>query len=155
MPGFPVPHNLLEFSQVHVHWISDTTQLSHPLSLPSPSASNLFQHQVLFQWVDCLHQMAKVLELQLQHQSFQWIFSIDFLYDWLVWFTCCPMDCQESSPVPHFKSISSSACWYFMAQLSHPYMTTGENIALTIWTFVSKSCVHLCLCFLTHCLGLS
>ena len=77
MPGFPILH--LEFAQTHVQRVSDAIQPSHPLSLPSPFAFNLFQHQGLFQWVSSLHQVAKVLELQLQHQSFQWIFRIDFL----------------------------------------------------------------------------
>ena len=72
-PGFPVLHHLLEFAQTHVHWVSDAIQPSHPLSPPSPSALNLSQHQGLFQWVSSSHQVAKVLELQLQHQSFQWI----------------------------------------------------------------------------------
>ena len=85
MPGFPVLHYLLEFAQTHVHWVDDAIQPSHPLSPPSPPALNLSQHQGLFQWVSSLHQMAKVLELQLQHQSFQWILRIDFLWDWLVW----------------------------------------------------------------------
>ena len=64
-PGFPVPHHLLEFAQVHVHWVSNAIQLSHTLSPSSPSASNLSQHQGLFQWVSSLHQVAKVLEVQL------------------------------------------------------------------------------------------
>ena len=79
MPGFPVLHYLLEFAQTHVHWGGDTIQPSHPLSSPSPSAFNLPRYQGLFQWVSSLHQVAKVLELQLQHQSFPWIFGIDFL----------------------------------------------------------------------------
>ena len=70
MPGFPVHHQLLELAQTHVHWVSDTTELSHPLSSPSPPALNLSQHQSLFQWVSSSHQVAKVLEFQLQHQSF-------------------------------------------------------------------------------------
>ena len=78
-PGFPVHHHLLEFAQIHAHWISDAILQSHPLSSPSPPARNLSQHEDLFQWVNSLHQMAKVLELQLQHQSFQWIFRADFL----------------------------------------------------------------------------
>ena len=78
-PGFPVLHYLPEFTQTHVHWVSDAVQPSHPLSSPSPSAFNLSQHQGLSQWVSSLHHMAKVLELQLQHQSFQWIFRADFL----------------------------------------------------------------------------
>ena len=65
MPGFPILHYLPEFAQTHVHWVSDAIQPSHPLSLPSPPALSLFQHQGLFQWVDSLHQVAKVLELQL------------------------------------------------------------------------------------------
>ena len=79
MPGFPVHHQLQELSQIHVHQVSDAIQPSHPLSSPSPPAFNLSQHQGLFQSVSSSHQMAKVLELQLQHQSFQWIFRVDFL----------------------------------------------------------------------------
>ena len=108
MPGFPVLHYLLEFAQTHISWIGDTIQPSHPLSPPSPSAINLSQHQGLFQWVSSSQQVAKVLELQLQHQSFQWIFRVDFLCDWLVWSPCSPRDSQESSPTPQFKGINSS-----------------------------------------------
>ena len=79
MPGFPVHHQLPELAQSHVHRISDVIQPSHPLLSPSPPAFSLFQHQGLFQWVSSLHQVAKVLEFQLQHQSFQWIFRTDFL----------------------------------------------------------------------------
>ena len=77
------------------------------LSLPSP-AFNLTQLQGLFQWVSSLHQVAKVLKLHLQHQFFQWIFRIDFLYYWLIWSLCCPKDSQESSPAPEFESVNSS-----------------------------------------------
>ena len=79
MPGLPVHHQLPKFSQTHVHWVGDAIQLSHPLSSPSPPAFNLSQHQDLFQWVSSSHQVAKVLEFQIQHQSFQWIFRTDFL----------------------------------------------------------------------------
>ena len=82
--------------------------------------------------VSSLHQVAKVLEFQLQHQSFQWIFRTDFLKDEVVGFPCCPRDSQESSPIPQFKSINSSA-------LS---LTTGKTIALTRWTFVGKEKNH-------------
>ena len=71
MPGLPVPHSLPKFAQVHVHCIGDAVQLSYPFSPPSPPALNLFQHQGLFQQVSSSHQVAKVLGLQLQHQSFQ------------------------------------------------------------------------------------
>ena len=77
-PSFPVPHNLPEFAQVKVHWIGDAIQPSHPLS-PSSSTFNLSQHQGLFQCVGSSHQVAKVLELQLKWQSFQWLFMLDFL----------------------------------------------------------------------------
>ena len=62
MPGFPVHHQLLEFTQTHIHWVSDAIQPSHSLSSPSPPALNLPQHQDLFQWVNSLHQVAKVLD---------------------------------------------------------------------------------------------
>ena len=78
-PGLPVHHQLPELTQTHVHWVGDAIQPSHPLSSPSPPAFNLSQDQGLFQWFDFSHQVAKVLELQLQHQSFQWIFRVDFL----------------------------------------------------------------------------
>ena len=75
---------------------------------PSSPALNLSQHQGLFQWVSSWHQMAKVLELQLHHQSFQWIFRVDLPYVWLVWSPCCPRASQESS-IPELKSINSLA----------------------------------------------
>ena len=78
-PGLPVHHQLAQFTQTHTHWVGDAIQPSHPLLSPSPPAFNLSQHQGLFQWVSSLHQVAKVLEFQLQHQSLQWIFRTDFL----------------------------------------------------------------------------
>ena len=69
-PGLPVHHQLPEFTQTHVHRVGDVIQLSHPLSSPSPPAPNTSQHQGLFQWVNSSHEVAKVLEFQLQHQSF-------------------------------------------------------------------------------------
>ena len=70
-PGLPVHHQLPEFTQTHVHRISDAIQSSHPLSSPSPPALKLSPHQGLFQRVNSSHQVAKILEFQLQHQSFQ------------------------------------------------------------------------------------
>ena len=64
-PGLPVHHQLLEFTQTHVHRVSHAIQPSHPLSSPSPPAPNPSQHQGLFQWVNSLHEVAKVLEFQL------------------------------------------------------------------------------------------
>ena len=131
-PGFPVPHHLPELVQIHVHWVGDAIQPSHPLSSPS-LALNLFQHQGLFQWVGPLHQVAKGLELQ--HQSFQWIFKVDFLYSWLIWSPCSPRDSQESFATPQFESINSSALILLYIQLSYPYMTSGKTIACTIRTY--------------------
>ena len=106
-PGLPVHHQLPEFTQTHVHWVCDAIQPSHPLLSPSLPALNPFQHQGLFQWVRSSHQVDKVLELQLHHQSFQWIFRAGFLLDWLFWYPCSPKESQESSPTPQFKSINS------------------------------------------------
>ena len=78
-PGFPVRHKLPELIQTHIHQVSDAIQPSHPLSSPSPPAFSLFQHQGLFQWVSSSHHVAIVLEFQLQHQSFQWMFRTYFL----------------------------------------------------------------------------
>ena len=78
-PGLPVHHRLLESTQTHVHWVGDAIQPSYPLSSPSPPVLNLSQHQSLFKWVSFSHQVAKVLEVQLQHQSFQWTPRTDLL----------------------------------------------------------------------------
>ena len=106
-PGIPVHHQLLESTQTHVHWVGDAIQPSHPLSSPSPPVLNLSQHQGLFKWISSLHEMAKVLEFQLQHQSFQWTPRTDLLEDRLVGSPCSPRDSQESSPTPQLKSINS------------------------------------------------
>ena len=84
MPVFPDLHYLLEFAQMHVHYVGDAIQPSHPLLPPSLPALNLSQPQGLFQWICFLHQVNKVLELQLHHQFFQWIFRVDYLKDWFV-----------------------------------------------------------------------
>ena len=105
-PGLPVHHKLPEFTQTHAHRVGDAIQPSHPLSSPSPPAPNPSQHQDLFKWVNSSHQVAKVLEFQIQHQSFQWTPRTDLLQDGLVGSPCSPRDSQESSPTPQFKSIN-------------------------------------------------
>ena len=122
-PGIPVHHQLLEFTQTHVLWVSDAIQPSHPLSSLSLHALNLSQHQGLFKWISSSHQVAKVLEFQLQHESFQ---------DGLVGSPCSPRDSQKSSPTPQFKASILRRSALFMAQPSHPYMTTGKTIALPV-----------------------
>ena len=138
MPGFPIHHQLPELAQIDVHQVGDAIQPSHPLLSPSPPTCSLSQHQGLFQWVSSLHQVAEILELQLQHQSFQWIFSVYILLDWLVWSPCSPRDSQESFPTSQFKSIKSSVLNFLYGSNPHPYMTTRKTIALTRWTFVGK-----------------
>ena len=107
--SMPLSFIISQFAQTQVLWIGDAIQPSHSLLCPSPPALSFFQHQCLFQWVGSLHQEARVLELQLYHQSFQWIFRVDFFEDWLVWSPSRPRDSWESSSAPQFKSINSSA----------------------------------------------
>ena len=117
-------------------WCHPTISSSVP---PSPPAFSLSQHQGLFQWVSSSHQVAKVLELQLQHQSFQWEYSglISFRMDW---FDLLAVQRILKSLLQHHSS-KASIVWcstFFIVQLSYPYMTTGKTVALTIWIFVSK-----------------
>ena len=139
MPQFPVLHHLPELTQTHVPWVGDAIQPSHPLSSTSSPASYLSQHQGHFKWVRSSPQVTKILELQFQHQSLQWIYRVDFVYNWLVW-SCSPRDPQECSPTPQFKSISSSVfrLLYGLTLTSWKNMTTGKTIALTTWIFARK-----------------
>ena len=135
-PVLPVHHQILQLAQTHVHWVGDAIQPSHPLSSPSP-AFNLSQHQGLFQWVSSSHQAAKVLELQLQHQLFQWSRLISFRIDW---FDLLAVQGTLKSLLQHHSS-KASILWhsdFFMVQLSKPYMTTGKTKALTRQTFLGK-----------------
>ena len=130
-PGFPVHHQLPELAQTHVLRVGDAIKPSHPLSSPSPPVFNLSQHQGLFQGVSSSHQVAKGLEFQLQHQSFQWIFRTDFLR--IDWFDLLAFQRTLKSVLQHRSSKASilrhSAC--FMVQLSCPYKITGKTILLT------------------------
>ena len=137
-PGLPVHHQLLEFTQTHVHQVGDAIQPSHPLLSPSPPAFNLSQHQGLFQWVNSLHQVAKVMEFQLQHQSFQWTPRTDlFRMDWLDLLVV--QGTLKSLLQHHSLKASILQCSaFFIVQISHPYMTTEKTIALTRRTFVGK-----------------
>ena len=138
MPGLPVHHQLLESTQTHVHWVGDAIQPSHPLSSPSSPALNLFQHQGLFKWVSSLHQVAKVLEFQLQHQSSnEHPGLICFTMDWL---DLLAVQGTLKSLLQHHSSKASilQCSAFFIVQLSHPYMTTGKTKALTRRTFEDK-----------------
>ena len=123
MPGLPVHHQLPKFTQTHAHGVVDAIQPSHPLSSPSPPATNPSQHQGLFQWVNSLHEVVKVLKFQLQHQSVQWKPRTDLLWDGLVGSPCSPRDSEESSPTPQFKSINSSA----LSFLHSPTLTSTHD----------------------------
>ena len=132
-PGLLVHHQLPEFTQTHVHRVSNAIQPSHPLLSPSPPALNLSQIQGLFKWVSSSHQVAKVLEFQLQDPFFQQIFRIES-------FDLLAVQGTLKSLLQHHNSKASILrhSTFFIDQLSHPYMTTGKTIALTMWTFVSK-----------------
>ena len=139
IPGLPVHPQLLELAQTHVHWVGDTTQPSHPLSSPSPPALNLSQNQGLFKWVSSSHQLAKVLELQLQHHS---VLPMN-IRDWfpLGWTSWISLQSKVLSSLLQHHSSNASILWhsaFFTVQLSHPYMTTGKTIALTRRTLVGK-----------------
>ena len=143
-PGFPVLRHLLKFAQTHIHWISNAIQPSHPVApfsscLQSSSASGSLQ------WVSSSHQVAKVLELQ--HQSFQRIFRVDFLLGLTGLISLQPRDSQESSPYPDLKA---SILWhsaFFMVQLYIYWKNHSFDYTNLGW----QSDV----CFLIHCLGLS
>ena len=124
-----INQQLPEFTQIHVHWVGDAVQPSHPLSSPSPPALNLSQH--LFKWVSSLDQVAKILELRLQHQSFQWTPRTDLSKDGLFGSPCSPRDSQESSPTPQFKNSILQHSAFFIVQISYLYKATGKTIPLT------------------------
>ena len=127
MLGFAVHHHLPELAQTHIHWVSDAIRLSDPLSSPSTPTFKLSQHQCLFQWVSSSHQMAKVLELQLQHQFFQWICRNWFPLGWTGWISLQSKDSQESSPTPQLKGSVLRCSAFFTVQLSHPINDYWKN----------------------------
>ena len=138
-PGlFPVRHQRSEFSQTHVYRVGDAIQPSHPLSSPSPPAPNPSQHQGFFQSVNSLHEVAR-------YRSFTLSISPSNEHPGLISFRMAWLDLLAvqgtlQSILQH-HSLKASILWlsaFFMVQLSHPYMTTGKTIALTIHTFVNK-----------------
>ena len=137
IPDLSVHHQLPEFTQTHIHWVGVAIQPSHPLSSPSPPALNLSQNQGLFKWVSSSHQVAEVLEFQLQHQSLQHSGLISFRMDWLD--LSAVQGTLESLLQHHSSKESILLCSaFFIVQLLHLYMTTGKTIAWTRWTFVGK-----------------
>ena len=137
MPGFPVHHQFLGLTQTHVHWVGDAIHSSHPLSSPS-LAFNLFQHQGLFQWISSSHQVAKVWSFSFSISPYnEYSGLISFRMDWLD-----VLAVQGTlKNLLQYHSSKASILWcsvFFIVQLSHPYMTTGKNIALTRWIFINK-----------------
>ena len=130
--------NSLEFTQTHVHQVGDAIQPSDPQSFPSSPGRNPSHHQSLFQWVNSSHEVAKVLEFQLQHHSFQRTSRTYLFQNGLVGSPCSPRDSQESSPTPQFKSINSSVLSFLHSPTLHPYLTTGKTIVLTRQNFFGK-----------------
>ena len=118
-PGLPVHHQLPEFTQTHVHRVGDAIQPSHPLSSPSPPAPNPSQHQSLFQWVNSSHEVAKVL-VSASASVLPMNIKDWFPLGWTGGSPCSPRDSQESSPIPQFKSINSSA----LSLLHSPTLTS-------------------------------
>ena len=108
-PGLPVHHQHPKFTHTYVPRVGDAIQPSHLLLSPSPPVPNPSQHHSLLQWVNSLHEVATVLQFQLQHHSFQRNPRADLLQIGLVGSPCSPRDSQESSPTTQFKSINSSA----------------------------------------------
>ena len=137
-PGLPVHHHLPEFTQTHVHRVSDAIQPSHPLSSPSPPAPNFSQHQSLFQWVNSSHEVAKYWSFSLSiSPSKEHPGLISLRRDWL---DLLAVQGTLKSLLQHHSS-KASILWrsaFFTVQISHPYMTTGKTITLTRWTFVGK-----------------
>ena len=126
-PGLPVHYWLPEFTQTHVHWVSDVIQPPHLLLSPSPPAFNVSQNQCLFQWISSSHQVAKVLEFQLHiSPSNEYSGLISSGIDWL---DLLAVQGTLKSPLQQHSSKASilrhSAL--FTAQLSYPYMTTGKK----------------------------
>ena len=118
-PDFFVHHQFPELAQIHVHRVGDANQPSHPLLSLSPHAFNLPQHQDLFQGVSSSYQVVKVLKLQLQYQSFQWLFKYWFHLGLTGLISFSSRDSQESSPTLQFKSTNSSV----LSFLYHPTLT--------------------------------
>ena len=127
--GLPVHHQLTKLAQTHVHQVGDAIQPSYPLSSPFSPAFSLSQNQGLFQWVGSSHQMAKVLEFQLQHQSFnEYSGLISFRMDWLD--LLAVQGTLKSLLQNHTSETSILWCSaFFMVQLSYPYMTSQTLLA--------------------------
>ena len=132
-PGFPVHHQLPEFTQTNVHWVSDAIQSSHSLPSPSPPAFNLSQHQGLFKWIRWSKYWNSASTSVLPMNIQDW-----FPLGWTVGSPYSPRDSQESSPTPQFKSISSSVLRFLYSPTLTSIHDDWKTIALTRQTIVGK-----------------
>ena len=158
MPGFPILHQLPELAQIHVHRVSDAIQPSHPLSSPSPPAFNcLLLPPSIFPSIRVFSNESVLPIRWPKYWSFSFSISLSKEYSGLIsfrmdWLDLLAVQGTLKSLLQHNSKSSVLRCsTFFIVQLSHPYITTGKTIVLTIWTFVSKV-MSLCL---IHCLGLS
>ena len=132
----PVHHQLPGPAQTHVHWVSDAIQPSHPLLSPSPPAFDLSQHQGVFKWVSSWHQVAKLLEFQLQHQSFQWIFRVDFqspqgTLKSLLQHHSSKAPVPQCSPLSHLVTPSSDWLSWYCSAYVHVTLTLLVSLIMT------------------------
>ena len=137
-PGLPVHHQLPELTQTHVHQVGDAMQPSHRLLPPSPSAFSLSQHQGLFQGVSSSHQVAKVLEFSASTSVLPMNIQDWFPLGWTGWISWQSKGLSRVFSNTTVQKHQFFSAQFFIVQLSHPYMTTAETIALTRWIFVSK-----------------
>ena len=149
MPGFPVHHQLLEFAQIHVHPVTDTIQPSHPLSSLSPPTFNLSQHQGLSQWVNSLHHVAEVLEFQLQHQSFQWIFRTNFFR--IDWFDLFAIQGTIGNLLQHYSSKASDITLLTKVRLVKAMNFPVVMYGCEIWTIKKAECRRTDVNYLPYC----
>ena len=137
-PGLPVHHQLPELTQTHVHQVGDAMQPSHRLLPPSPSAFSLSQHQGLFQGVSSSHQVAKVLDFSASTSVLPMNIQDWFPLGWTGWISWQSKGLSRVFSNTTVQKHQFFSAQFFIVQLSHPYMTTAETIALTRWIFVSK-----------------
>jgi len=135
MSGFPVHHQLLELTETHVHWAGDAISSS---VIPFSSCLWSFPASGFFQMNQFFTSGGQILEFQLQHQSFQWIFRTDFLYDGLVGSSCSPRYSQESSPTPHFQSINSLVLSFLYSPTLTSIHDSWKNHSFDRQTFAGK-----------------
>ena len=137
MSGLPVHHQLPEFTQIHVHWVSDATQPSHHLSFLSPLSFNISQHQGLFEWVSSSYQVEKYWSYSFSiSPSNEYSGLISFWMDWLELLSV--QGPLKSPPTSQFKTINSLALSFLHSPTLTSIHDTGKTIALIRWTFVGK-----------------